>query len=89
MDLDDLLHHYFGTRDLDTLDEAAIEDGIERLVTGFAVETEPGRRFALWALLHALGRAPDPEVAFKDPAAQRAALDYAWAAGKIGDRDVN
>jgi len=85
MDLDALLHHFFGTAELDTLDAAALELGVERLGTAFGLEREPGRRFALWALLHALGEAPDPEIAFKDPGERRAAQDYAWAAGKAAD----
>lgn len=85
MDFDALLAHYFGG-ELDTLDPAAFERGVERLGTDFAVEQEPGRRFALWAMLHALGAAPDPDAAFKDPAAQQAARDYAWEADKAADR---
>ncbi|MBO9621454.1 MAG: hypothetical protein J7500_01955 [Sphingomonas sp.] len=84
MDLDALLTHYFGTEGLD--DPVALERGIERLGTDFAVEQEPGRRFALWALLHALGAAPDPDVAFEDPELRAAARDYAWAADKAADR---
>ncbi|GAA0324360.1 hypothetical protein GCM10009087_38330 [Sphingomonas oligophenolica] len=82
MDLDALLHHFFGTADLDTLDEGAIELGIERLGTAFGTEREPGRRFALWTLLHALGEAPDPATAFKDARERAAAEAYARAAGR-------
>ena len=82
MDLDALLYHYFGTAELDTLDEGAIELGIERLGTAFWTEHEPGRRFALWALLHALGEAPDPPTAFKDMRERAAAEAYARAAGR-------
>lgn len=82
MDLDALLHHFFGTADLDTLDEAALELGVERLGTAFGTEREPGRRFALWTLLHALGEAPDPATAFKDPRERAAAQAYARAAGR-------
>lgn len=86
MDLDALLAHYFGTGALDAADPAALERGVERLATDFAVEQEPGRRFALWALLHALGAAPDPDVAFEDPEARQAARDYAWEADKAAAR---
>ncbi|MEO6214939.1 MAG: hypothetical protein ABIO86_02820 [Sphingomonas sp.] len=82
MDLDALLYHYFGTTELETLDEAAIEFGVERLGTAFWTEHEPGRRFALWALLHALGEAPDPSTAFKDMRERAAAETYARAAGR-------
>lgn len=86
MDLDALLHHFFGTAELERLDPQALELGVERLGTAFGLEREPGRRFALWTLLHALGEAPDPETVFKDPRERRAAQDYAWAAGKAADR---
>jgi len=86
MDLDDLLTHFFGTADLDSLDEAALADGQQRIAIAFGTEREPGRRFAMWTLLHALGDAPDPAKAFKDPRARKAAEDYAWAARHI-DRD--
>jgi len=83
LDLDALLYHYFGTTDIETLDEAAIELGIERLGTAFWTEHEPGRRFALWALLHALGEAPDPSAAFEDSRERAAAEAYARAAGRV------
>ena len=89
MELDILLQHYFGTTDLTTLDEAGFELGVEKLGTAFGIEKEPGRRFALWSLLHALGDAPDPAVAFKDPAARRAAEDYAHAADRAAYRAEN
>lgn len=84
MDLDALLHHFFGTADLDTLDEAAIESGRERVEVAFGTERDSGRRFALWIVLHALGSAPDPEKAFKNAADRKAAEDYAWAARRMG-----
>ena len=86
MELDILLSHYFGTSDLATLDDAAFEHGVEKLGTAFGTETEPGRRFALWSLLHALGDGPDPAVAFKDPGERRAAQDYAHAADRAAYR---
>jgi hypothetical protein len=86
MDLDELLQHYFGASDFSGLDEQAIRQAVERIAIDFAKEREPGRRFALWALLHALGAAPDPAAAFEDPAERKAAEDYAWAADRIGRR---
>ncbi|MEG3125536.1 hypothetical protein [Sphingomonas sp. GB1N7] len=82
MDLDALLNHYFDTTELDTLEEAAFERGVERLGTAFGMEKEPGRRFALWSLLHTLGDAPDPAVAFEDPQERRAAEAYARATSR-------
>ena len=61
MDLDALLHHYFGT---DTPAEASPRTqalGLEQLALDFGVETQPGRKFALWVLLETLGHGPDPE----------------------------
>lgn len=84
MDLDALLHHFFGTADLDALDEPAIEAGRERVEIAFGTERDSGRRFALWIVLHALGTAPDPEKAFKNAADRKAAEDYAWAARRMG-----
>ncbi|HEX8445263.1 MAG TPA: hypothetical protein VF649_01500 [Sphingomonas sp.] len=82
MDLDALLHHYFGTAELDRLDPATIADGCERARLALGLEAEPGRRFALWMLLHALDAAPDPSVVFKDAKARRIAEDYARAAAR-------
>jgi hypothetical protein len=79
MDLDALLNHFFGTSDLDGLDEDAVSAGIERMRLSFATEPDAGRRFALWVVLHGLGDAPDPAVAFKDPRERDAAFDYARA----------
>jgi len=86
MDLDALLHHYFGTDDLDTLDDQAIDAGRERVAIAFGTERDTGRRFALWIVLHALGAAPDPSVAFRNETDRKAAEDYAWAATRIGRR---
>jgi hypothetical protein len=86
MDLDDLLQHYFSGRDFAALDEEQLDRARERIAIDFGTERDAGRRFALWALLHALGTAPDPATAFKDPAERKAAEDYAWAAERIGRR---
>lgn len=84
MDLEALLNHYFGTDDLDSLDETALETGLERVAVAFGTERDAGRRFALWIVLHALGAAPEPEIAFKDAKDRKAAEDYAWAARRMG-----
>lgn len=85
MDLDTLLLHYFGTSDPTALDDAPLVSGMERLGTTFGTETQPGRRFALWSLLHALGEAPDPVLAFEDPQERRAAQAYAGIAGRVSE----
>jgi hypothetical protein len=82
MDLGALLHHYFGTDELDALDEAALLAGAERLAIDFGVEREPGRRFALWSLMHGLDIAPDPATAFKTPREREAAYAYARLAAQ-------
>ena len=65
MPLDDLLRRYFATTDNTTATPADIEAGLAQLSVDFGFETDPGRRFALWCLMHLLGRAPDLDVAFQ------------------------
>ena len=87
MDLDALLHHYFGTDDPDSLSDFALKIGLERLAVDFGTEEEAGRRFALWTLMEVFGQAPLPAEAFKDePALRLAAEDYLSAAWKM-ERD--
>src|SRR3546814_2511612 len=76
MDFDDQLFRYFGTADLSALTPAAVEAGTERMRVDFGLETNRGRRFALWALMHMLGVAPDLDVAFADEAERDAARDF-------------
>ena len=82
MDLGALLHHYFGTDELDGLGEAALLAGAERLAIDFGVEREPGRRFALWSLMHGLDIAPDPATAFKTSREREVAYTYARLAAR-------
>jgi hypothetical protein len=81
MDLDAISQHFFGTTDIDTLDPDALEAGRERVSIAFGTEREPGRRFALWAVLRATGHSPAPHVAFKGSREIRAAEAYAAAIG--------
>lgn len=84
MDLDGLLHHYFGTDDLAALSPDALAHGREALAVDFGKEQEPGRKFALWVLMEALGFAPLPADAFeKHPALKRAAEDYLTASERM------
>jgi len=84
MDLDALILHFFGTEDPAQLTETDYALGVERLKIGFGVEREPGRKFALWTLLDALGDAPLPADAFaKEPALKAAAEDYLRAAFRM------
>ncbi|MEG3085327.1 hypothetical protein U1707_16890 [Sphingomonas sp. PB2P12] len=85
MDLDAVLQHFFGTVDVDTIDPAVVDQGREKIAIAFGTEREPGRRFALWAVLRATGDAPDPRDAFKDLRERRAAEMYASAIA-VADR---
>ncbi len=76
MDLDDQLHRYFGTTDLAAVPSEALAAGIERMQVDLGLERDRGRRFALWAVLHMLGGAPDLDVAFPDPADRDAARTF-------------
>jgi hypothetical protein len=76
MDFDDQLNRYFGTADLAAIHPEALAAGTERMRVDFGLETNPGRRFALWALMHMLGVAPDLDIAFKDAGERDLARDF-------------
>lgn len=76
MDFDDQLRRYFGSADLASIPPSAIEAGVERMRVDLGLEQDRGRRFALWAVMHMLGAAPDLDVAFKDPADREAARNF-------------
>lgn len=73
MDMADLLHRYFGTREQDEIAPAALAAGVERMRVDFGMTADPGQRFALWSLLLVLGAAPDLDVAFGDEESREAA----------------
>jgi len=73
MDLDDMMVRYFGSTDLSQVPPAAQAAAIDRLRVDFGLESDRGRRFALWSVLYLLGQAPDLDVAFKDEADREAA----------------
>lgn len=83
MNLDALLRHYLNDDDSPAASDAAAE----RIAIDLAIERDAGRRFALWALLHVLGRAPDPEQAFKVPAERAAARDFARLMARAQEAD--
>lgn len=83
MDLDGLLSHYFGSEDLEALDADTLARGHEALSIDFGVERDPGRRFALWSLMHMLGEAPDPDRAFKGHADRDAAWNLIRLTGRV------
>lgn len=76
MDFDDQLRRYFGTADIAALNPEALAAGTERMQVDLGLETNSGRRFALWALLYMLGAAPDLDVAFKHAADRDIARDF-------------
>lgn len=76
MDLDDLLQRYFATSDISTLSPDAMAAGIERCQVDLGLEHDRGKKFALWALLHMLGGAPDLDVAFEDEDDRDAARNF-------------
>ncbi|WP_408590421.1 hypothetical protein [Novosphingobium sp.] len=76
MDLDDQMRRYFGTSSPEALSPPMLEIGMERLAVDFGLETDRGRRFAMWAVMHILGNAPELDVAFKNPADRDAARNF-------------
>jgi hypothetical protein len=66
----------FGTCDFAEIAPAALEAGVERMKVDLGLETDRGNRFALWALLHMLGSAPDLDIAFPDARDRDAARNF-------------
>jgi hypothetical protein len=64
---------------------AALEAGKERLAVDFGLEQDRGRKFAMWALMHILGNAPDLDVAFKEANDRNAARDFMDMLGRVTD----
>jgi hypothetical protein len=84
MNLDDQIRRYFGASRLASVPPEALDAGIERMKVDLGLTRDGGERFALWALLHTLGSAPDLDVAFKSEAEREAArnfMDLIQAAG--------
>ena len=83
MDSDALLEHFFEGSDPPSSANPTTS-ALERLRIAFGVENEPGRKFALWTLLDAIGEAPLPAEAFaKHPQLKAAAEEYLKAAFRI------
>ena len=85
MNLDDQLRRYFGTADLAAVPPAALAAGIERMRVDLGLEKDRGARFALWALMHMLGAAPDLDVAFKDERDREAARNFMDLTDRAGE----
>jgi hypothetical protein len=84
MDFDDQLRRYFGTADLERIEQPAMLAGVERMRVDLGLEKDRGRRFALWSLMYMLGAAPDLDVAFKDAEDREAARDFMDMMDKSG-----
>ena len=76
MNFDDQVRRYFGTADLATVPPEALSAGIEHMQVDLGLTKDRGERFALWALLHTLGSAPDLDVVFKSDADRDAARNF-------------
>ncbi len=76
MNLDDQIHRYFGTSNLASVPPEALDAGIERMKVDLGLTEDRGERFALWALLHTLGSAPDLDAAFESEADREAARNF-------------
>jgi hypothetical protein len=76
MDFDDQFRRYFGSDDLASISPQVLAAGIERMAVDFGIETDRGRRFALWSLLYMLGTAPDVDIAFENDDDRGAARDF-------------
>jgi hypothetical protein len=87
MDFDDQLRRYFGTADLAAVHPEALAAGTERMRVDLGLETNRGRRFALWSLLYMLGAAPDLDVAFNIEAVRDAARTFMELAEQQADEE--
>ena len=85
MTFDDQLRNYFGTTDVASLSGEALESGLERMRVDLGLEKDRSRRFALWALMHMLGSAPDLDVAFDNEQEREAARNFMDLADQAED----
>ncbi|HEV7869607.1 MAG TPA: hypothetical protein VGO90_18090 [Chthoniobacteraceae bacterium] len=85
MDFNDQLRRYFGTSDMASISAEALDSATERMRVDLGLEKDRGRRFALWALMHMLGAAPDLDVAFQDEGDRDAARNFMDLADKTDD----
>lgn len=85
MDIGALFVRYFGTEDVESVDPATLQSGLERLHVDFGLEKDSGRRFGLWTLMYMFGTAPDIDVAFADEEDREAARDFMDAVDNAED----
>jgi hypothetical protein len=84
MNLDDQIHRYFGSSNLAAVSPVALAAGIEHMKVDLGLTKDRGDRFALWALLHTLGSAPDLDVVFESDADREAARNFMDLIGGAG-----
>lgn len=85
MDIGALFVRYFGTEDVESVDPAALQAGLEQLRVDFGLERDAGRRFGLWTMLYMFGAAPDIDIAFEDEEDREAARDFMDAVDNAED----
>jgi hypothetical protein len=76
MNFEDQIRRYFGTSNLAEVPPEALAAGIEHMQVDLGLTKDRGERFALWALLHMFGSAPDLDVVFKSEADRQAARNF-------------
>ena len=76
MNFDDQIHRYFGSTNLAAVSPEALAAGIEHMKVDLGLTKDRADRFALWALLHTLGSAPDLDVVFESEADREAARNF-------------
>ena len=76
MNFDDQIHRYFGTSNMASIPAEALNAGIEHMKVDLGLTKDRGERFALWALLHTLGSAPDLDVVFETEPDREAARNF-------------
>jgi hypothetical protein len=76
MNFDDQIRRYFGISNLAEVPPEALNAGIEHMKVDLGLIKDRGERFALWALLHTLGSAPDLDVVFESEPDREAARNF-------------
>lgn len=76
MNFDDQIRRYFGSSNLAAVAPETLHAGIEHMKVDLGLTKDRGERFALWALLHTLGSAPDLDVVFESDADREAARNF-------------
>ncbi|HEY1604901.1 MAG TPA: hypothetical protein VGF77_04825 [Allosphingosinicella sp.] len=86
MDLDDQFRLYFGTADLAAVSPNALAAGLERMRVDLGLAKDRSRRFALWAVMHMLGAAPDLDIVFAEAEDREAARNFMDLADRAAEK---